>query len=167
VQKVSGGFSSISDALATPISNRSADATTVFSDGAKSDPTSCKSYIDTLHAQYTGYYEDTGQTAPAALDVMSRWWEETAYRAYAAIQYGDQSSLGADYAACQQLETNTNIDPEDRETILAEAYNSGEGDYSAAVPPARSPMLNGGFTNDDRAARQNQAWGLCQVDATG
>lgn len=167
VQELSGAFSAASDAIAAPISNRSSQASTVFSSDAKSDPTSCKSYIDALHSQYTGYYEDNGQTAPAALDVMSRWWEETAYRAYADIQYGDQSSLGADYAACQQLETNTNIDPDDREAILDDAYNSGETDYSAAVPPAGSPMLNGGFTNDDRAARQNQAWGLCQVDASG
>ncbi|PCC37801.1 hypothetical protein CIK66_17445 [Brachybacterium alimentarium] len=167
VQELSGAFSATSDAIAAPISNRSSQASTVFSDDAKSDPTSCKSYIDTLHSQYTGYYTDTGQTAPAALDVMSRWWEETAYRAFAAIQYGDQSSLGADYAACQQLETNANIDPDDRETILAEAYSSGDTDHSAAVPPAGSPMLGGGFTNDDRAARQNQAWGLCQVDASG
>lgn len=167
VQELSAAFSAASDAIAAPISNRSSQASTVFSTEAKADPTSCKSYIDTLHAQYTGYYEDTGQTAPAALDVMSRWWEETAYRAYAAIQYGDQSSLGADYAACQQLETNANIDPHDRAAILEEAYSSGEDDYSAAVPPAGSPMLNGGFTNDDRAARQNQAWGLCQVDASG
>ncbi|GAA1491462.1 hypothetical protein [Brachybacterium sacelli] len=167
VQELSAAFSAASDAIAAPISNRSSQASTVFSTEAKADPTSCKSYIDTLHAQYTGYYEDTGQTAPAALDVMSRWWEETAYRAYAAIQYGDQSSLGADYAACQQLETNANIDPHDRAAILEEAYSSGEDDYSAAVPPAGSPMLDGGFTNDDRAARQNQAWGLCQVDASG
>lgn len=167
VQELSAAFSAASDAIAAPISNRSSQASTVFSSDAKADPTSCKSYIDTLHAQYTGYYEDTGQTAPAALDVMSRWWEETAYRAYADIQYGDQSSLGADYAACQQLETNANIDPHDRAAILEKAYNSGEDDYSAAVPPAGSPMLNGGFTNDDRAARQNQAWGLCQVDASG
>ncbi|WP_394217015.1 Yip1 family protein [Brachybacterium vulturis] len=167
VQELSAAFSAASDTIAAPISNRSSQASTVFSGDAKSDPTSCKSYIDTLHAQYTGYYEDTGETAPAALDVMSRWWEETAYRAFAAIQYGDQSSLGADYAACQQLETNANIAPHDREAILEEAYSSGEDDYSAAVPPAGSPMLNGGFTNDDRAARQNQAWGLCQVDASG
>lgn len=167
VQELSGAFSAASDAIAAPISNRSSQASTVFSSDAKADPTSCKSYIDALHSQYTGYYADTGQTAPAALDVMSRWWEETAYRAFAAIQYGDQSSLGADYAACQQLETNTNIDPQDREAILEEAYTSGEDDYSAAVPPAGSPMLNGGFTNDDRAARQNQAWGLCQADASG
>lgn len=167
VQELSGAFSAASDAIAAPISNRSSQASTVFSSDAKADPTSCKSYIDTLHAQYTGYYENTGQTAPAALDVMSRWWEETAYRAFADIQYGDQSSLGADYAACQQLETNANIDPHDRAAILEEAYTSGEDDYSAAVPPAGSPMLNGGFTNDDRAARQNQAWGLCQVDASG
>ncbi|SLN03182.1 antifreeze glycoprotein [Corynebacterium xerosis] len=167
VQELSGAFSAASDAIAAPISNRSSQASTVFSADAKADPTSCKSYIDVLHSQYTGYYEDTGQTAPAALDVMSRWWEETAYRAYAAIQYGDQSNLGADYAACQQLETNTNIDPQDREAILAEAYTSGEDDYSAAVPPAGSPMLNSGFTNDDRAARQNQAWGLCQAETSG
>ncbi|MGP9843296.1 hypothetical protein [Brachybacterium sp. 107] len=167
VQELSGAFSAASDTIAAPISNRSSQASTVFSADAKADPTSCKSYIDTLHAQYTGYYEKTGQTAPAALDVMSRWWEETAYRAYADIQYGDQSSLGADYSACQQLETNTNIDPHDRAAILEEAYSSGEDDYSAAVPPAGSPMLNGGFTNEDRAARQNQAWGLCQVDASG
>ncbi|MGP4915590.1 hypothetical protein ACTXJ9_07790 [Brachybacterium tyrofermentans] len=167
VQELSGAFTKASDAIAAPISNRSSEASTVFSSDAKSDPTSCKSYVDALHAQYTGFYEDTGKTAPAALDVMSRWWEETAYRAYAAIQYGDQSSFGADYAACQQLETNTDIDPHDREAILEEAYAGGDTGYSAAVPPAGSPMLNGGFTNDDRAARQNQAWGLCQVDATG
>src|SRR5699024_9287704 len=167
VQKVSGGFSYISDALATPISNRSAQATTVFSDQAKSDPTSCKSYIDTLHAQYNQYYEDTGQTAPAALDVMSRWWEETAYRAYATIQYGDASHLGPDYAACQQLETNAGIDAEDRRDILADAYASGDEDYSAAVLPVDSPMINGGDINDNRAARQNLAWGLCQVGTAG
>jgi hypothetical protein len=167
IQELSGAFSAASDTIAAPISNRSSQASTVFSSDAKSDPTSCKSYIDALHSQYTGYYEDAGQTAPAALDVMSRWWEETAYRAFADIQYGDQSSLGADYAACQQLETNANIDPHDRETILEDAYSSGETDYSAAAPPAGSPMLGGGFTNGDRAARQNQAWGLCQVDASG
>lgn len=167
VQKVSGGFSFISDSLATPISNRSSDATTVFSDEAKTDPTSCKSYIDTLHAQYNQYYEDTGQTAPAALDVMSRWWEETAYRAYATIQYGDESHLGPDYAACQQLETNAGIDAEDRRDILADAYASGDEDYSAAVLPVDSPMINGGDINDNRAARQNLAWGLCQVDTAG
>src|SRR5690625_7123038 len=48
VQEVSGGFSAISDALATPVSDRSADATTVFSESAKGDPTSCKSYIDKI-----------------------------------------------------------------------------------------------------------------------
>lgn len=167
VQELSGAFTKASDAIAAPISNRSSQASTVFSDDAKTDPTSCKSYIDALHSQYTGYYDDIGQTAPAALDVMSRWWEETAYRAYAAIQYGDQSSLGADYAACQHLETNTNINPEDRVGILTDAYGSGDTDYSAAVPPVGSPMLNGGFTNDDRAARQNQAWGLCQASPDG
>lgn len=167
VQELSGAFTKASDAIAAPISNRSSQASTVFSDDAKNDPTSCKSYIDTLHSQYTGYYDDIGQTAPAALDVMSRWWEETAYRAYATIQYGDQSSLGADYAACQQLETNTNIDAEDRVDILTGAYGSGDTDYSASIPPVGSPMLNGGFTNDDRAARQNQAWGLCQASADG
>ena len=167
VQKVSGGFSYISDALATPISNRSAQATTVFSDQAKSDPTSCKSYIDTLHAQYNQYYEDTGQTAPAALDVMSRWWEETAYRAYATIQYGDESHLGPDYAACQQLETNAGIEAADRHAILADAYASGDEDYTAAVPAAGSPMINGGDTDQNLAARQNLAWGLCQADTDG
>lgn len=167
VQEVSGGFSAISDALATPISNRSADATTVFSDGAKSDPTSCKSYIDTLHAQYNRYYEDTGQSAPAALDVMSRWWEETAYRAFATVQYGDASDLGADYAACQQLETNAGVTNHDRHEILTAAYSSGEEGYSAVVPAAGSPMITGGETNDNRAARQNLAWGLCQVDTDG
>ncbi|WP_263310044.1 Yip1 family protein [Brachybacterium atlanticum] len=167
VQELSGAFTKASDAIAAPISNRSSQASTVFSDEAKSDPTSCKSYIDALHSQYTGYYDDIGQTAPAALDVMSRWWEETAYRAYATIQYGDQSSRGADYAACQQLETNTNIAPGDRVDILAGAYASGDTDYSAAVPPVGSPMLNGGFTNDDRTARQNQAWGLCQASPDG
>jgi len=167
VQELSGAFGKASDAIAAPISNRSSQASTVFSDDAKTDPTSCKSYIDALHSQYTGYYDDIGQTAPAALDVMSRWWEETAYRAYATIQYGDESSLGADYAACQQLETNTNIDPADRVNILGDAYASGDTDYTAAVPPSGSPMLNGGYTNDDRAARQNQAWGLCQAGTDG
>ncbi|MFI8776569.1 Yip1 family protein [Brachybacterium paraconglomeratum] len=167
VQELSGAFTKASDAIAAPISNRSSQASTVFSDDAKTDPTSCKSYIDALHSQYTGYYDYIGQTAPATLDVMSRWWEETAYRAYAAIQYGDQSSLGADYAACQQLETNTNINPENRVGILTDAYGSGDTDYTAAVPPVGSPMLNGGFTNDDRAARQNQAWGLCQAGPDG
>ena len=167
VQEVSGGFSAISDALATPISNRSADATTVFSDQAKNDPTSCKSYIDTLHDQYNQYYENTGQSAPAALDVMSRWWEETAYRAFATVQYGDESDLGADYAACQQLETNAGIDNHDRHEILTDAYTSGDQDYSAAVPVAGSPMITGGDTSDSRAARQNLAWGLCQVDTEG
>lgn len=167
VQEVSGGFSAISDALATPISNRSADATTVFSDEAKNDPTSCKSYIDTLHAQYNQYYEDTGQSAPAALDVMSRWWEETAYRAFATVQYGDESDLGADYAACQQLETNAGVTNHDRHEILTEAYASGDEDFSAVVPVAGSPMITGGETNENRAARQNLAWGLCQVDSDG
>src|SRR5690625_4683838 len=167
VQEVSGGFSAISDALATPVSDRSADATTVFSESAKGDPTSCKSYIDTLHGQYNQYYDDKGQTAPAALDVMSRWWEETAYRAFATVQYGDESSLGADYAACQQLETNAAIDNHDRHEILAEAYVDGDKDYTAAVPVAGSPMLNGGDTNEGRAARQNLAWGLCQAGADG
>lgn len=153
VQELSGAFSAASDTIAAPISNRSAQASTVFSDAAKADPASCKSYIDTLHVQYTGYYDGIGQTAPAALDIMSRSWEETAYRAYAAIQYGDGSSLGADYAACQQLETNTNIDPQDRAAIVEDAYTSGTVSYAAAVPPADSPMLNGGFMNDDRAAR--------------
>ncbi|MDN5821457.1 MAG: type IV secretion system protein, partial [Brachybacterium sp.] len=167
VQEVSGGFSAIADALATPISNRSADATTVFSDEAKNDPTSCKSYIDTLHDQYNQYYEDTGQPAPAALDVMSRWWEETAYRAFATVQYGDASDLGADYAACQQLETNAGVTNHDRHEILTAAYSSGDEDYSAVVPVAGSPMITGGHTNDNRAARQNLAWGLCQVDTEG
>ena len=167
VQKVSGGFSYVSDALATPISNRSAGSTTVFSDEAKTDPTSCKSYIDTLHAQYNEYYEATGQTAPAALGVMSRWWEETAYRAYATIQYGDESYLGPDYAACQQLETNAGVESEDRHAILADAYASGNEDYTAAVPAADSPMINGGDTDQNRAARQNLAWGLCQADTDG
>src|SRR5699024_2767805 len=120
-----------------------------------------------LHAQYNQYYEDTGQTAPAALDVMSRWWEETAYRAYATVQYGDESHLGLDYAACQQLETNAGIDAGDRHAILAEAYASGDEDYSAAVPAAGSPMINGGDTDQNLAARQNLAWGLCQADTDG
>src|SRR5699024_875009 len=127
----------------------------------------CKSYIDTLHGQYNQYYDDKGQTAPAALDVMSRWWEETAYRAFATVQYGDESSLGADYAACQQLETNAAIDNHDRHEILAEAYVDGDKDYTAAVPLAGSPMINGGDTNEGLAARQNLAWGLCQSGAAG
>src|SRR5690625_8012703 len=40
-------------------------------------------------------------------------------------------------------------------------------DYSSAVPVAGSQMLNGGDTNEGRAARQNLAWGLCQADADG
>src|SRR5699024_12265364 len=41
----------------------------------------------------------------------------------------------------------------------------------AACPTRRSsdlsPMLVGGETNEARAARQNLAWGLCDVDADG
>src|SRR5699024_2197166 len=106
-------------------------------------------------------------TAPAALDVMSRWWEETAYRAYATIQYGDESHLGPDYAACQQLETNAGVEAEDRRDILAEAYGSGDEDYTAAVPAAGSPMINGGHTDQNLAARQDLAWGLGQADTDG
>ncbi|MGP5291915.1 hypothetical protein ACTXL6_17785 [Brachybacterium tyrofermentans] len=167
VQEVSGAFSSASDAIATPLSDRSSDSSTVFSSDAKSDPTSCKSYIDELHNQYTGYYRGNGQSAPAALAVMSRWWEETAYRAFSDVQYGDQSSLGPDYAACQQLETQAQVSNASRNSILTGAYSSGEEDFSAAVPPTGSPMLTGGDTNANRLGRQNQAWGLCQVDADG
>lgn len=167
VQEVSGAFSSASDAIATPLSSRSSDASTVFSSDAKSDPTSCKSYIDELHKQYTKYYRDNGQSAPAALAVMSRWWEETSYRAFSDVQYGDQSSLGPDYAACQQLETQAQVDNHSRHSILSAAYTSGDEDFSAAVPEAGSPMLVGGDTNSNRLGRQNQAWGLCQVDADG
>lgn len=167
VQEVSGAFSSASDAIATPLSDRSSDSSTVFSSDAKSDPTSCKSYIDELHNQYTGYYRGNGQSAPAALAVMSRWWEETAYRAFSDVQYGDQSNLGPDYAACQQLETQAQVSNASRNSILTGAYSSGEEDFSAAVPPTGSPMLTGGDTNANRLGRQNQAWGLCQVDADG
>ncbi|MEV0869425.1 hypothetical protein AB0I24_15990 [Brachybacterium paraconglomeratum] len=167
VQEVSGAFSSASDAIATPLSDRSSDASTVFSSDAKRDPTSCKSYIDELHNQYTGYYRDNGQSAPAALAVMSRWWEETAYRAFSDVQYGDQSNLGPDYAACQQLETQAQVSDASRNAILTGAYSSGEEDFSAAVPPKGSPMLTGGDTNSNRLGRQNQAWGLCQADTDG
>lgn len=167
VQEVSGAFSSASDAIATPLSDRSSESSTVFSSDAKRDPTSCKSYIDELHNQYTGYYRGNGQSAPAALAVMSRWWEETAYRAFSDVQYGDQSNLGPDYAACQQLETQAQVSNASRNSILTGAYSSGEEDFSAAVPPTGSPMLTGGDTNANRLGRQNQAWGLCQVDANG
>lgn len=167
VQEVSGAFSAASDMVATPISDRSADSSTVFSSDAKSDPTSCKSYIDELHREYTSYYTDTGQSAPAALAVMSRWWEETSYRAFSDVQYGDQSNLGPDYAACQQLETQAHVDNHSRHDILAAAYTSGDTDYSAAVPVAGSPMIVGGDTNANRLGRQSQAWGLCQADAEG
>ncbi|MCG7308300.1 hypothetical protein [Brachybacterium sp. ACRRE] len=166
VQETSAAFSKASDAIATPISDRSSKESTVFSDAAKKDPTSCKAYIDELHREYTSYYEDRGETAPAALNVMSRWWEETGYRVFSDVQYGDESTLGADYAACHQLDGHLQMDAKDRHDILQSAYTSGDESYAVAVPAAGSPMLND-MTNDKRVARQSQAWGLCAIDAKG
>ncbi|UQN30479.1 hypothetical protein [Brachybacterium kimchii] len=166
VQETSAAFSKASDAIAAPVSDRSSKESTVFSDAAKKDPTSCKAYIDELHREYTGYYKDRGETAPAALNVMSRWWEETGYRVFSDVQYGDESSLGADYAACHQLDGHLEIDAQDRHEILQNAYTSGKESYAVAVPAAGSPMLND-TNNDKRVARQSQAWGLCAIDAKG
>lgn len=148
-------FKSIADPIADSVSasaDKSSDA--VFSSESKDDPYSCYTYAEALYSGYT-QNSDGGSSATA---IMSRWWMNTSYKTFAMLQYGDENTLGADYALCHQLELGS-VEPSRHSLMNREAVVDAGGSEGYTPDADKLPMIPP--SSQGKAVQVMNFWGLC------